>query len=290
MGPIRKVRRSVELDESTFQAFETELERLEGNPSTEVLPAPEVVSPQRLPSDLKSSAAAELSDSLLASCRPRKWVFDPDMTVCFGGGEHAHGAEEFRSLRSQLYRARKQQTLKSVLVTSAVSREGRSFVAFNLAQVLALQSACRVLLIDADLRTPRLHSAFGTTANPGLSEYLQQEAEEFAIMQRGSADGLFMIPAGRSVTGQTELIATGRLQFLIEQVESFFDWIIVDSPPAISVTDASLLSNSCDGVVLVVRSHSTPFDIVRKARERFREESLVGVVLNNIPSKKHART
>lgn len=277
------------MEESTFQAFDAELERFQKDPSAEVLPASEVVSSERSQSDLKPPAVSDFSGSLLAGCRQCAWKLDPTMTIFSGGGEHAHGAEVFRSLRSQLYRARKLQNLKSVLVTSAVPKEGRSFVALNLAQVLALQPGCRVLLIDGDLRTPRLHSAFGTTPNPGFSEYLRQEAEEFAIMQRNGTDGLFLIPAGRSVTGQTELIAGGRLQSLFAQVESLFDWIIVDSPPAIAFTDTSLLANSCDGVVLVVRSHSTPFDIVRKARERFREESLIGVVLNNIPPKQPAQ-
>jgi protein-tyrosine kinase len=290
MGPIRKVRRSVELDETTFQAFDAELERLEEAPSAEILPASEVVSSEGSRSDLKPPSVSDFSESLLAGCRQCRWVFDPVMTIFPMSGEHAHGAEEFRSLRSRLYRARKQQNLKSVLVTSAVAKEGRSFVALNLAQVLALQPGCRVLLIDGDLRTPRLHTAFGTSANPGLSEYLLQQAEEFAIMQRGSTGGLFLIPAGRSVSGQTELIASGRLHSLIEQVESFFDWIIVDSPPAIALTDAALLANSCDGVILVVRSHSTPFDVVQQARARFHDESLVGVVLNRIPTKAWAKS
>jgi Mrp family chromosome partitioning ATPase len=101
-------------------------------------------------------------------------------------------------------------------------------------------------------------------------------------MQRGSTKGLFLIPSGRSVEGQTELVANGRLRVLLDQLEPLFDWVIIDSPAAMPVTDASLIANSCDGVLLVVRSHSTPFDIVRKARQRFREESLVGVVLNKI--------
>jgi capsular exopolysaccharide synthesis family protein len=204
------------------------------------------------------------------------------MTICFGARDESRGAEEFRSLRSQLCGSRNEKKLKSLLVTSALPKEGRSFVAANLAQVMALQSQCRVLLIDADLRNPRLHFVFGTSPQPGLSEYLLQEADEFSVMQRGSTQGLFLIPSGRSVEGQTELVANGRLRVLLDQLEPLFDWVIIDSPAAMPVTDASLIANSCDGVLLVVRSHSTPFDIVRKARQRFREESLVGVVLNKI--------
>lgn len=212
------------------------------------------------------------------------------MTIFFDGAELTRGAEEFRSLRSRLYLARKQQSFKSLLVASALPKEGRSFVATNLARVLALQAGSRVLLVDADLRNPRLHSAFGTSAQPGLAEYLLHEVEESTIMQRGRSDSLFLIPSGRTVQGQSELVANGRVQSLLDRVESFFDWIIIDSPPAISVTDAGLLAHCCDGVLLVVRSHSTPFDAVQKARDRFREESLIGVVLNDIPAKASPQT
>jgi len=284
MSGIHNRRKGVDLDEDALQAFDAELARLGGGPAIEAAPAPTVAEPVPAQSNspVKPPADAALSDSLLSGCRQCIWTPDPDMTIFFGGNELVRGAEEFRSLRSRLYRTRKGQQLKSILVASALPKEGRSFVAANLAQVLALQAGCRVLLIDADLRGGRLHSVFGTSAKPGLSEYLLQEAEAFAIMQRGAGKGLFLIPAGRSVQGQTELVANGRLQALIDQVEPLFDWIVIDSPAAIPVTDAGLLANYCDGVLLVVRSHSTPFDIVRKARDRFREESLVGVVLNKI--------
>lgn len=219
-------------------------------------------------------------DAVLAGCPRKTWTIDPDSMLCFGARERTHLTEEFRALRSRLSQLQRQNSLKSVLVTSALRKEGRSFVAANLAQTMALQPECRVLLIDADLYNPRLHNALGTCSAPGFSEFLLQEVDDFGIMQRGDADNLFFIPAGRSVTGPTELVANGRLKCLIDRVEPLFDWIVVDSPPAVAVSDASLIANYCDGVLLVVRSHSTPFDVVRKARDRFREESIVGVVLN----------
>lgn len=287
MRGMRNARKSIELEEASLGTLDGELD-LRNGPRIEPVSVTEV--------GMEASAGPSLSGdpaftpSLVSNCRQRPWTLDPSMTIFFGGAASARGSEEFRSLRSRLYRIRKQQSLKSVLIASAVPKEGRSFVAINLAQVLALQAGCRVLLIDGDLRNPRLHSAFGTKAEPGLSEYLLQEPEEFSIMQRGSAQGLFMIPAGKSTLGPTELIANGRFQHLLDQVESFFDWIIVDSPASIPVTDASLLSNSCDGVLLVVRSHATPYDVVRKAQERFREESLVGAILNKIEERPAQQT
>jgi Mrp family chromosome partitioning ATPase len=84
------------------------------------------------------------------------------------------------------------------------------------------------------------------------------------------------------VSSPAELVANGRLKFLLNRIEPLFDWIIIDSPPAVPVSDAGLLANYCDGVLMVVRSNATPFDIARKARQEFREDHVVGVVLNGI--------
>lgn len=222
---------------------------------------------------------------LLAGCAQKSWAPDPARVLFLRHDELSRGEEELRVLRSRLYRVRDTQPLKSLLIASALPGEGKSFIAANLSQVLALQHDCRVLLIDGDLRNPRLHTTLGTCSTPGLSDYLQREIDELGITQRGESDSLFFIPSGRNVQRPTELIATGRLKTLIDRLEPVFDWIIIDSPAAITVSDASLLANCCDGVLMVVRSNLTPFDIVREARRRFREESLVGVILNGMDTK-----
>jgi protein-tyrosine kinase len=234
-----------------------------------------------------SSAAPALTvpmtfDDLLANCHRSTWTPDLDTMLFLGPKEQARGTEVFRALRSRLYRIRETKRLKTLLVTSSLPQEGKSFVAANLALVLALQPECKVLLIDADFRSPRLHLAFGTSATPGLGEYLLNEAEEFSIMQKGREESLIFVPSGCSVSRPTELISNGRLNSLIDRMKPLLDWIIIDSPAAIPVSDAGLLANCCDGVLMVVRSNSTPFDTVRKAREKFRDEHLLGVVLNEI--------
>ena len=190
--------------------------------------------------------------------------------------------EEFRTLRSRLYQMREKMPLKKLLISSSLPKEGKSFVAANLAQVMVKQHGRRALLIDADLRGPKLHDCLGAPNTPGLSDYLMGQADEFSVMQRGPMENLFFIPAGTTVTTPAELVANGRLKFLLSRVESLFDWIIIDSPPAVPVSDASLLANFCDGVLLVVRSNVTPFDVARKARSEFRDKQLVGVVLNGM--------
>ena len=223
-------------------------------------------------------------DAMLARCPQVPWKPDEKTMLFFNGDDSARGTEEFRTLRSRLYSTREKMTLKKVLVTSALPKDGKSFTAANLAQVMVKQHGRRVLLIDADLRGPRLHMMLGTTSSPGLSDYLQGASDEFSVMQRGPMENLFFIPCGREISDPAELVSNGRLQLLMQRVEALFDWIIVDSPPAVPVSDASILAKACDGVLMVVRSNATPVDMARRAREEFSEQALVGVVLNGTES------
>jgi len=219
-------------------------------------------------------------DTLLARCPQMEWRPDLASMLFMNGDDSARGTEEFRTLRSRLYHLREKMTLKTLLITSALPKEGKSFTSANLAQVIVRQHGRRVLLIDGDLRGPRLHLMLGTTNGPGLSDYLQGRSDELAIVQRGPMENLFFIPAGSDFADPAELVGNGRLKMLLQRLEPLFDWIIIDSPPAIPVSDASVLAKACDGVLMVVRSNATPSDVARKARQEFPEQLLVGVVLN----------
>jgi len=219
-------------------------------------------------------------DTLLARCAQTEWHPDMKTMLFMSNDDTARGTEEFRTLRSRLYHMREKMTLKTLLVTSALPKEGKSFTSANLAQVIVRQHGRRVLLIDADLRGPRLHQMLGTTPGPGLSDYLQGRNDEFSIMQRAPLENLFFIPSGTGIEDPAELVGNGKLKQLLQRVEPLFDWIIIDSPPAVPVADASLLAKACDGVIMVVRSNVTPSDAARKARQDFPDQALVGVVLN----------
>jgi protein-tyrosine kinase len=227
------------------------------------------------------SPAATHGDTVLSRTRRTNWRPDPKTMLFFSGQEHLYGMEEFRTLRSRLYQAREKHPLSKVLVTSPLPKEGKSFVTANLGQVLVQQQGRRVLLVDADLRNPHLHSALGAEAGPGLSDYLRSETDEFSIIQGGPMENLFLIPAGSQNENPAELVANGRINTLLNRLQPLFDWIIVDSPPAAAVSDAALIANYCDGVLMVVRSNATPFDIAQRARQEF-GDNLIGVVLNGI--------
>jgi protein-tyrosine kinase len=219
-------------------------------------------------------------ETLLARCPQTGWSPDLQTMLFMNGNDSAKGTEEYRTLRSRLYHIREKMPLKKLLVTSALPKEGKSFTSANLAQVMVRQHGRRALLIDADLRGPRLHQMLGAPKGPGLAEYLLGKADEASVIQRGPMEGLFFIAAGESIEDPAEMVASSRLKVLLQRVEPVFDWIIIDSPPAIPVSDASVLAKACDGVLMVVRSNSTPSDVARKARMEFPDQMLVGVVLN----------
>ena len=257
--------------------------------ASEVDATPTTASTEKILRDSQEDVSPnyDITETALSQCTATDWEPDPRRMLFFSSEEQAPCQENFRTLRSRLYLLRENTPLSRILVTSSLPKEGKSFVAANLALVMSRQRGCRTLLIDADLRSSSLHSALGTFDAPGLSEYLLGETEEFRIIQKGKVENLFFIPSGRPVSEQSEVIANGRLKLLLDRIGSLFEWVIVDSPAVIPVSDAVVMAGVCDGVLIVVRSNSTPFDIVRKARERFREEHLLGVVLNGIPPELH---
>jgi protein-tyrosine kinase len=219
-------------------------------------------------------------DDVRARCAHPSWHLDLNSNVFANTGLSPLAAEQFRTLRSRLYQFRSTQTLRSVLVTSALPREGKTFVASNLAQSIVRQPDRRVLLIDADLRCSRLHVPLGAPSAPGLTEYLRGGADEIAVMQQGQLENLCLIPGGLEVTNPSELLCNGRLKILLSRVTPVFDWVIVDSPPCLPVADASVLAGLCDGVLLVVRAGSTPAETAQRACQELQEGKVVGVVLN----------
>jgi protein-tyrosine kinase len=219
-------------------------------------------------------------EEISSRCVHPTWTIDPRFSV-FTGLESDHSsAERFRTLRSRLSQAKDTRTLKKILVTSSVPAEGKSFIASNLAQSFVRQADRRVLLIDADLRAPRLHTAFGAPSTPGLTEYLRGEANEFQVIQQGTDKNLCFIPYGSESSDPSELLSHERMRRLLELMSPTFDWVILDSPPVLPVHDASILADLCDGVLFVVRAGSTESVLVEKAVSEFRQKNLLGVVLN----------
>lgn len=231
--------------------------------------------------DLRSRASEFLRfEDVWEQCANPGWSMNLDRNVFSDPAAPPAVREQFRTLRSRLYQIRDKQPLRTVLVTSSLPGEGKTFVANNLAQALARQQNCKVLLIDADLRRPDLHVGFGAPSSPGLSEYLKSEAAEMNVIQRGLPEYLCLIAGGSKTDNPAELLANGRLRSLLEMIGPVFDWVIVDSPPTLPVSDAITLAEICDGVLTVVRAAQTAFDTAQKSCQQLREKNLLGVALN----------
>jgi protein-tyrosine kinase len=251
----------------------------------EVLATPMVEQRQPTPRPTHAGISGQYLrfDDLLKQCAEPVWQPDPN-TIVFCESHNPHeGAEQFRTLRARLYQMRDVSPVKKVLVTSAVAGEGKTFVATNLAQAIARERDRKVLLVDGDLRSARLHLALGAPVSPGLCEYLRDEASEAEIIQHGQEGNLCFIAGGNGgESNASELLSNGRLQKLLDRVAPLFDWVIVDSPPCLPVADASVLAGCVDGVLLVVRSKSTPSAMAQKARQELRKSNVIGVVLNAV--------
>jgi capsular exopolysaccharide synthesis family protein len=208
--------------------------------------------------------------------------------------KHGRGLEQFRSLRSHIYQARNETPLKTILISSGMPSEGKSFVTANLAMSLARNSSNQILLIDGDLRRPSLNQLLGAPNEMGLSDYLAGTAELHAVMQRCSSgnsnDGngvhdlanLTFIPTGTLHDNASELITNQRIKELISRVSSSFDWILIDSPPVLVFADAVDLARAVDAVLLVVRGAQTTYEVAQRAKSSFASSRILGVVLNDI--------
>lgn len=201
--------------------------------------------------------------------------------------------EQFRSLRSRIYELRDIKPLKSILVSSGMPQEGKSFISINLALSLARHKNSRVLLIDGDMRRFTLHQILGCESHPGLAEYLGGKAGILDVMQRAEqpeASGprqvvlpnLTFIPGGNGGDKAADLSGSPRFGELIRAVSPYFDWIIIDSSPVLPVSDAVNLARSCDGVLLVAREGVTKFPVAQRAQSELKSSNVLGFVLNAV--------
>lgn len=235
--------------------------------------------------DPPKNAAPWRLEEISKKCLQVKWRPDPLTSAFASRGLNPEAAEQFRTLRSRLYHLRAEKSLRSLLITSPLSGDGKTFVATNLAQAIVRQPDRRVLLIDADLRCSNLHTRLGAPAEPGLREYLSGAAEDMAVIQHGQEGGLYFIAGGEPDGNASELLANGRLKTLIERAASCFDWVLIDSPPCLPVADASVIGGFCEGTLLVVRAGSTPSSAAHKASQEMQKTNFVGVVLNAVEEK-----
>jgi capsular exopolysaccharide synthesis family protein len=195
-------------------------------------------------------------------------------------------AESYRHLRTSVLLSSAGRAPKSLLVTSSLPSEGKTTTAVNTAISLA-QTGANVVLIDADMRRPRLRSIFGLSERPGLSSILSSEitdAEMLALLSRDDVTGLSVLTSGPIPPNPAELLGSDQMRRLIKVMQAEFTHLVVDSPPVNSFTDGVLISSMVDGVLLVVHGGKSSRHVVRRSRQLLHDvgAKIFGVVLNKV--------
>jgi protein-tyrosine kinase len=189
--------------------------------------------------------------------------------------------EQYRRLAATLHHAQADRGIKRVMVTSAVTGEGKSLTATNLALTLSQSYRRRVLLIDADLRRPSLHRIFQVQNVFGLTEGLKARDErQLAIVE--ISEYLSLLTAGRPDPDPMSGLTSDRMRRILNEASTKFDWIVIDTPPVALLPDANLLAAMVDVAVLVVGASRTPYDLVQRAAESIGRDKIMGVVLNRV--------
>jgi capsular exopolysaccharide synthesis family protein len=191
-------------------------------------------------------------------------------------------ADRFRLLRMRLSSLRSAGKLKSILVTSPLPGDGKSTVVLNLATALAEGGNRRVLSIDADLHHASLSRQLGIEARTGLTECLKEGLNPLSLLKRVEPLKWYLLAAGGPVSNPTELLQTESVSGVIQRLAPHFDWIIIDSPPVIPLSDAVSLTRHTDATLLVARAGRTPETAIESAITLLGREHVIGIALNGV--------
>jgi capsular exopolysaccharide synthesis family protein len=189
-------------------------------------------------------------------------------------------AEQFRSLRARIDSLASERPLRTIAITSAVPGEGKTTAAVNLALVSAMGVGRRVLLVDCDLRRPRIHGALGLRPEVGLAEVLTDQASLERAIVKADGTALEVLPVRGTPANPSELLGSTRMRTLLAELSQRYDSIVLDTPPTLALPDAKILSEIADGILLVVRADETPQEDVQAALDVLDRRRVVGIVLN----------
>ncbi len=195
----------------------------------------------------------------------------------------ASASEAYRALRTRIkFSKLDKETLKTILVTSPTAQEGKTTTAINLAGSFALANL-KTLILDADLRKPRIHSIFNQKRFPGFTDYFFGQATFDEVVRKSEINNLDYVTAGTIPPNPSEILGSTQMEAFLEKLKTKYDYIIIDSPPIIAVTDSEILSSLVDGTLLVVSANNTEMELMEKAVQLLSHEhsSFIGVLLNN---------
>lgn len=242
-----------------------------------------VVAPAGTIVEIPAAASPSLDDKhskLFSQCQSLQIsIPSENRLVCLTDSESL-AAEKFRCLGVYLHHLRRDRPLKRVLITSSIPQEGKSTVSANLACTLARKRQQRTLLVDGDLRRGALSPMFGLTRIPGICELPQGEPNLSAIVYHLDDPNLWFLPVGNLPKNPLEILQSGRLSAVMDQLSAVFDWIIIDSPPVMPLADTSVWMRLADGILLVTRQGITEKQQLHRGLEAIEPNKLIGAVLN----------
>ena len=238
--------------------------------------------PTPRPSIVEATALPAESHALDSA---KAWVFSPALLekLVIGASVDQGALEQYRRLAGVLHLAQSERAAerpKIVMVSSALSSEGKTLTCVNLALTLSESYHRSVLLVDGDLRRPWLHEVFQVPNVGGLNDSLT--SAEGKIPVRQISERLSLLTAGRPTADPMRVLASVRMENVLKQARSRYDWVLLDTPPVTLLTDASLLASKADLVVMVVQAEKTSFEVVQRAVDAVGRERVIGIVLNRI--------
>jgi protein-tyrosine kinase len=264
-------------------------------PATELLRVVEreanALAPKNVPANVPAPqdfAEKEFAKNDLSDFPSLPVSLPPDSKLVCLTAQESFGAEKFRFLGVRLRQLQQSRPLKKLLITSTIPEEGKSTVAANLATILARRQQPKILLLEGDLRRPSLAKQFGLGRIPGLSEWLQGESRPIEHIYRLEGPNLWFLPAGRPPENPLELMQSGRLSELLNQLSGWFDWIIIDSPPILPLADTSVWARLADGILLVTREGTTKKRMLQRGLQALEQSKLLGAVVNSSANTDHS--
>lgn len=198
--------------------------------------------------------------------------------------------EQFRRLRTHIMKPGMTNQPKVIMISSAMSGEGKSLISINLAIIIAIELNSHALLIDCDLRNPSISRWFGMSEKKGLSNYLTGEADIPDLLIKTSIDKLSLMCGGTMQDNPVELIGSTKMKTLIQDIKSRYDdrYIILDSSPLLATTEPTVLNEMADAILLVIKAGETPRETVQQAIKLIDKNKVMGIVLNNMEFKTKA--
>jgi capsular exopolysaccharide synthesis family protein len=229
-------------------------------------------------------APADDGSEFFRQCQPLQLSITPLNHLVTLADSDTPATEAFRLLSTRLRHLRRDRPLQKVLITSTIPQEGKSVVSANLTCALASATRQRVLLLEGDVRRPSLSKVFGLKAYPGICECLEGKRSLAESIYRLEPPGVWFFPAGMAPANPLELLESGKLPALMEQLAGWFDWMIIDSPPILPLADTSVWTRLADGILLVTRQGTTQKRHLQRGIEALESKKVIGAVLNSSKS------